>query len=336
MKVLVTGGGGFLGSVVIEKLIASGHEVTSFSRSEHPRVRELGAGFLPGDLRNEIDVGEALKGMEAVVHTAAKVGYWGNYDDFYDVNVNGTKNIVKACRNNGVKDLIFTSSPSVIFNGKDMKGPNESVPYPSKYDSSYSKTKAIAERYLLSSNDTVLRTISLRPHLIWGPGDTHIIPGIIERAKNGKMVRIGKCKNIADMTFVNNAADAHVLALEALEKNPEATGRPYFITNGEPRNVWDFIDDILLQAGLDPIKRKLPAGPVMAAGAFMEFYHKIFRKEKAPSLSLFLIKELTTSHWYDISAAKKELGYEPKVSMDEGLKRLKEWFDKDGIEMTTK
>lgn len=329
MKVLVTGGGGFLGSAIIEKLIEAGHETVSFSRSEHPKVKELGAGFVKGDLRNSEEVNEAVRGMEAVIHSAAKVGYWGNYDDFHDVNVNGTKNIVQACRKNRIRNLVFTSSPSVIFTGKDMEGPDETVPYPPKYDTSYSKTKAMAERYVLSSDNTELRTIALRPHLVWGPGDTHIIPGLIERARKGKMIRIGDGKNTADMVYVENAADAHVLALEALEHNPNSRGRPFFITNGDPRNMWDFIGEILSAAGLGPVKRSIGTGPAKVGVGLLEVYYKLFRKGKEPPLSLFLVKELTTSHWYDISAARKELGYEPKVSMDEGLKKLKEWFDQN-------
>ena len=217
----------------------------------------------------------------------------------------------------------------MIFDGKDMKGPDETVPYPPKYDSFYSKTKAIAERYVLSSDNTELRTIALRPHLIWGPGDAHIIPRIIARAKEGRIFRIGDGKNIADMVFVENAADAHVLALEALDGNPDSRGRPYFISNAEPRNLWDFIDEILKAAGLRPIKRSVPSGPALAYVMLLENYYKIFKRGKEPPLSRFLIRELTTSHWYDITAARKELGYEPKVSMDEGLKRLKEWLNRN-------
>ena len=327
MKVLVTGGGGFLGNSVITKLMRAGHQVASFSRTEHPKVRKLGAGSIQGDLRDPDQVNEAVKGSDAVIHTAAMVGYWGKYEDFYDINVNGTKNIVHACRKNGIGYLVYTSSPSVIFDGKDMEGPDETVPYPAKFDTFYSKSKAIAERYVLTSNDSELGTISLRPHLIWGPGDTHIIPGLIERAKEGKLVKVGDGKNIADMVYVDNAADAHVLALEALQKNPGSRGRPYFITNGEPRNVWDFIGEILKAAGMGPIKRSVPAGPAMVYSTILEKYYRVFRKGEEPPLSRFLVKELITSHWYDISAARKELGYEPKISMDEGLKRLKEWFD---------
>jgi nucleoside-diphosphate-sugar epimerase len=331
MNVLVTGGGGFLGNAVVRKLLDSGHDVWSFSRREHESVNKLGAGYIKGNIQDENDVVHALKGMEALVHTAAKVGYWGTFDEFHDANVKGTDNVIDACRKRGVRNLVFTSSPSVIFNGRDMEGDDESVPYPDKYDSSYSETKAIAERNVLKADSGELRTISLRPHLIWGPGDTHIIPGILQRAREGKMVRIGNGKNIADMVYVDNAADAHVLALRALEENPDATGRTYFITNGEPRNMWDFIGKILSLADLGPVKRSVPKGPAMMAAWFMENYYRLFRKGEEPNLSRFLVRELTTSHWYDISAARKELGYEPKVSMDEGLKRLKEWIDENVI-----
>ncbi|MGA1848498.1 MAG: NAD-dependent epimerase/dehydratase family protein, partial [Thermoplasmatota archaeon] len=167
MKVLVTGGGGFLGNAVVGKLLHAGHDVLSFSRREHGNVRKLGAGSIRGNIQDKGDVLRAMEGMEAVVHTAAKVGYWGTYDEFHVANVKGTANIIDGCRKKGVSNLVFTSSPSVIFNGRDMEGDDESVPYPEKYDSHYSETKAEAERMVLKANGNGLRTISLRPHLIW-------------------------------------------------------------------------------------------------------------------------------------------------------------------------
>lgn len=332
MKVLVTGGGGFLGGAVVEKLLEAGHDVTSFSRREHDNLKELDVRSVKGDLTIKDDVINATKGMDAVIHTAAKVGFWGDHKVFHMVNVEGTDNIIEACRKNGVKDLIFTSSPSVIFNGKDMEGVDESVPYPDEYDSFYSETKATAEKHVLDANSSELRTISIRPHLIWGPGDTHLIPGIVQRAGSGKMVKVGNCKNVADMVYIDNAADAHVLALEALENNKNCRGRSFFITNDEPRNMWDFIDQIISAAGLEPTVRRYPAGLATVAASVIELYYRVFKKGQEPHLSVFLVKELTTSHWYDISAAKKELGYKPKISMDDGLKKLKEWFDSEGIE----
>ncbi len=331
MKILVTGGGGFLGGAVVEKLLEAGHEVTNFSRKEHDNLEEMEVRSIRGDLTIRDDVINAGKGMDAVIHTAAKVGFWGDYNVFHMINVEGTENVVEACRKNGIKNLVFTSSPSVIFNGKDMRGVDESVPYPVEYDSFYSETKAIAERHVLDANSSDLRTISLRPHLIWGPGDTHLIPGIIERAGSGKMVKVGNCKNIADMVYIDNAAAAHVLALVALENNPDCRGRSFFITNDEPRNMWDFIDQIVSAAGLEPAVRRYPAGLAVVAAAVIELFYRAFKKGQEPPLSVFLVKELTTSHWYNISAAKKELGYKPKISMDEGLKKLKNWLDSGDV-----
>ncbi|MFW3146134.1 MAG: NAD-dependent epimerase/dehydratase family protein [Thermoplasmatota archaeon] len=325
-RAVVTGGGGFLGGIVVRKLLEEGYEVSSYSRKEYAHLEKMGAGTLKGDICDQKRTLEAFRDFDVVIHVAAKVGYWGEREDFRLVNVEGTKNVIEACRKSGIRNLVYTCSPSVVFDGKDQKGLDEGAPYPRRYDSFYSKSKAEAERIVLGANSEELRTISLRPHLVWGPGDTHIIPGIIQRAKEGKMVRVGSGKNIADMVYVDNAADAHVLADRALDSNPESRGKAYFITNDEPRNVWDFIDEILRSAGLDPVKRTVPRGAAMVGATFMELFYSLFKKGEEPNLTRFLIRELTASHWYDISAAKRDLGYRPKVSMDEGLERLEKWF----------
>jgi len=326
-KALVTGGGGFLGSAIIRKLLEEGYDVTSYSRGEYPDLEKAGARSIRGDITDRKRTVEAFKGFDVVFHVAAKVGYWGERDDFWKINVEGTGNLIEACKRNRIGNLVFTSSPSVIFDGKDMEGVDESVPYPGEYDSFYSETKAEAERLVLAENSEKLRTVSLRPHLVWGPGDKHLVPAILERAREGKMVRVGKGKNTADMVFVDNAADAHVLADRALLNNPESSGRAFFITNDDPRNMWDFINELLSIAGMEPVRRSVPTSLAFLGAALMENYFKVFRKGQEPPLSRFLVRELSTSHWYDISAAKKELGYEPKVSMEEGLNRLKKWID---------
>ncbi|MBN1390174.1 MAG: NAD-dependent epimerase/dehydratase family protein [Candidatus Thermoplasmatota archaeon] len=326
-KALVTGGGGFLGGAIIRKLLEEGYEVSSYSRGEYPDIVRAGARSVRGDITDRKRTLEAFRGFDVVFHVAAKVGYWGEREDFWKINVDGTRNVIEACRRNSIENLVFTSSPSVIFDGKDMEGVDESVPYPKKYDSFYSETKAEAERQVLAGSTEKLRTVSLRPHLVWGPEDRHLVPAILERARRGKMVRVGGGKNTADMVYVDNAADAHVLADRALVDNPDSRGKPFFITNDDPRNVWGFIDELLTLAGLEPVKRSVPTPLAFMGAALMEQYYGLFRKGREPPLSRFLVRELSTSHWYDISAAKKELGYEPKVSMEEGLKRLKKWID---------
>ncbi|MGA1794161.1 MAG: NAD-dependent epimerase/dehydratase family protein [Thermoplasmatota archaeon] len=326
-KAIVTGGGGFLGRAIIRKLLEGGYEVANYSRGDYPELRKMGVKVIRGDLSNLEETKRAFKGFDVVFHVAAKVGYWGKKDDYWKVNVEGTKNVIEACLQNKIKELVFTSSPSVIFDGKDMEGVDESVPYPKEYDSPYSESKAEAERILLAANSEQLRTISLRPHLIWGPGDTHLIPAIIERAKKGKITRIGKGNNIADMVYVDNAADAHVLADRALRDNPDCRGKAFFISNDDPQNVWEFIDRLASLAGAKPITRSVPTNLAFVGAVFTEAFYKMFKKGKDPPLSRFLVRELSTSHWYDISAAKKELGFVPKVSIEEGLKKLKKWID---------
>lgn len=328
-KAIVTGGGGFLGRAIIGKLLEEGYEVANYSRGDYPDLRKMGVKIIRGDLGNLEETKKGFEGFDVVFHVAAKVGYWGNKEDYRKVNVDGTKNVIEACERNGIKDLVFTSSPSVIFDGKDMEGVDESVPYPKEYDSPYSETKAEAERLVMAANSKELRTISLRPHLIWGPGDSHLIPEIIARAKNGKITRIGKGRNVADMVYVDNAADAHIMADKALRDNPDCRGKAFFISNDDPQNVWGFINRLVTLVGAPPIKRSVPTGLAFVGAVFTELFYKIFRKGKDPPLSRFLVRELSTSHWYDISAAKKELGFVPKVSIDEGLKRLKVWIDEE-------
>ncbi|MGA1873839.1 MAG: NAD-dependent epimerase/dehydratase family protein [Thermoplasmatota archaeon] len=326
-KAVVTGGGGFLGRAIIRKLLDEGYEVANYSRGDYPELRKLGAKVIRGDLSNPEETKKAFKGFDVVFHVAAKVGYWGKKEDYWKVNVEGTKNVIEACRHNRIKYLVFTSSPSVIFDGKDMEGVDESVPYPQKYDSPYSESKAEAERMVIAANSEDLRTISLRPHLIWGPGDTHLIPAIIERAKKGGITRIGKGENVADMVYVDNAADAHILADRALRDNPNCRGRAFFISNDDPQNVWDFIDKLISLGGGKPVGRSVPTKLALVGAFFTEVFYKTFIRGREPPLSRFLVRELSTSHWYDISAAKKELGFEPDISMEEGLRRLKIWLD---------
>ena len=328
--VLVTGGGGFLGQVVVTQLLKAGYRVRSFSRSDHPPIRKLGAETVLGDLADPKAVLKACKGCDIVFHTAAKADIWGKYQDFYSTNVTGTENIIAACKKNKVGRLVFTSSASVVFDAGDIEGGDEKLPYPETPRSNYCSTKAEAERLVLKANSKALRTVSLRPHLIWGPGDTQIIPRIIERARSGRLVIIGDGKNKVDITYIDNAARAHLNAAKALVENPKCSGRAYFISNGEPVNVWDFINRILKMSGIPQLKKSLPRGPAMFIAFINEIPYVVLPLKGQPRLNRFLVEELTTSHWFDISAAKKELGYEPTVTIEEGLTRLKASFKKGG------
>jgi len=323
-KVLVTGGGGFLGGAIVRRLVERGDKVRSFSRGLYPELESMGVEHIQGDIRDRISVENAVDGMDVIFHVAAKPGVWGNYTDYFQTNVSGTQNVIDACRKFGVPILVYTSSPSVIFNGTHMEGVNESVPYPDKYHAHYPKTKALAEKAILEATGSNLRTIILRPHLIWGPRDNHLVPRIIARAKS--LVRVGTGKNLVDTIYIDNAADSHILAADKLGKNPDLSGRIYFISQDEPVYLWDMVNDILKAGGLDPVKRSIPRWAAWMIGAIVELVYKSLHIKNEPKLTRFLAEELATAHWFDIGAAKKDLGYAPNVSTEEGLRRLEAWL----------
>lgn len=326
MNVLVTGGGGFMGMALIKRLISEGHKITSFSRRVYPLHWALGISSIQGDIRNQEAIEKACRNRDVVFHLAAKVGIWGAYDDYYSINVTGTQNLINACRNQGVSRIVFTSSSSVVFDGSDLDGIDESYPYPENHGSHYSSTKAMAERLIIEANSKELKTISLRPHLVWGPYDAHIIPGILKRASSGKLRRIGDREHFIDTTYIDNMTDALLLAAKALDKNPKAAGRALFITNGEPARVWDFVNSIIQIAGHEPVQKKIPEKAAMIVAGLSEWLHKLFKLKSEPFMTRFAIKELCTNHWFDISNARNILGYNPRVSYAEGFKHLKDYL----------
>jgi len=323
-RVLVTGGGGFLGGAIVRQLVDRGDAVRSFSRNFYPELAQMGVEQIQGDMVDKTAVEQACKGIELVFHVAAKPGVWGDYADYYPTNVLGTQHVIDACKKHGVSRLVYTSSPSVVFDGTDMEGVDESAPYPEKFHAPYPKTKAMAEQLVIKAADKDLMTITLRPHLIWGPKDNHLVPRIIERAR--RLVRVGTGKNRVDTIYIDNAAQAHVLAADRLKVNPELSGMVYFISQDDPVPLWDLVDDILKAAGLPPVKRAIPRKMAWLTGALLEFVYKMFRIRGEPQMTRFLADELATAHWFDIRAARKDLGYAPTVSIKEGLRRLEQWL----------
>jgi len=326
MKLLVTGATGFLGKALARALLKKNHEVVCFSRRDIPELAELGAEVRKGDVADERAFTAAMSGCEALIHVASKTGIWGSYEEYYRSNVTGTENALSACIINKARLLVYTSSPSVIFGDSHQEGVNESIPYPNRYLANYPRTKAMAEELVLKANGSELATVSLRPHLIWGPGDPHFIPRLIKRAEKGQLRIVGTGKNRIDSTYIDNAVDAHILALERLSPGSTIAGKCYFITNGEPLPAEELMNRFLKAAGLPPVTRKIRAGLAYAAGAVMECISHLLNRKEEPRMTRFLARELSSSHWYDISAAERDLSYSPAVSIDEGMERLRVWL----------
>ncbi len=326
MKALVTGGGGFLGGVIVRMLVERGEQVVSISRGEYPELTRLGVEQVRGDLADRETVIAVAKGCDVVYHVAAKAGVWGRYDDFYRANVTGTENVLAACRANNIAKLVYTSSPSVVFDGTDVEGGNESLPYPASYEAHYPKTKALAEQAVLAANSPELATVALRPHLIWGPGDNHLVPRIVARGRAGKLRRIGNRPNLVDTVYVDNAARAHLNAADRLAPGSTPAGKAYFISNGEPLPLWEMVNRILAAAEVPPVTRSISPGAAYAIGCICEGLWGALNLAGEPPMTRFVAHELATAHWFDLSAARNDLGYTPEIAIDEGLKRLQTWL----------
>jgi nucleoside-diphosphate-sugar epimerase len=322
VKALVTGGGGFLGGAIVRKLIARGDAVRSLTRSHYPWLAELGVEQFAGDLT---DIGQLIKaagGCDVIFHVAAKAGVWGRKQDFIDTNVTGTVNVITACRTAGIQKLVYTSTPSVVHAGDDLEGADESLPYPSHFEAEYPRSKAEAEIAVLAANDSSLCTVALRPHLIWGPGDPHLIPRVIERGRKGKLRRIGGKPILVDTTYVTNAANAHILAADRLAPDAACVGKAFFLSDDQPVNLWDFINEILAKHGIAPVTKSIPVRRAMYAARLLETVYRLLGLSAEPPLTRFVVSQLSTSHWFNIDAAKRDLGYLPEVTVAEGLKRL--------------
>ena len=323
MRVLVTGGGGFLGRYIVEQLTARGDQVRVFSRHRYAELDALGVESHTGDLQDQAAVAAACEGIETVFHAAALPGIWGPWRLFHGINTLGTQHVIDGCRRHGVGRLVFTSSPSVVYDGHDHLGTDESLPYSTKFLCHYPRSKALAEQAVLAANgQDGLATCALRPHLIWGPRDTQLIPRLIERAKRGQLRRVGDGKNLISMVYVENAARAHLQAADALSVTSQVAGQAYFINEPEPVNLWDWINTLLGRAGLPPITKSISAGTASTIGTVLEGVHSLFGIASEPRMTRFLASQLSRSHWYRVDKARRDFGFEPLVSVEEGLRRL--------------
>ncbi len=322
MKVMVTGATGFLGLYIVEQLAARGDEVRAFCRRATDDLRLPGVVPALGDIRDRASVVEACRGVDAVIHTAAVAGIWGPWKLFHETNTLGTQHVIEGCRTHGVPRLVFTSSPSVTFNGSPQCGIDEAAPYPQHWLAHYPHTKALAEQAVTAaSTPGVFHTASIRPHLIWGPRDRHLIPRLLERARSGQLKQVGTGDNLIDITYVENAAAAHLQLLDALT-TPALGGRRYFLSQGEPVNCWRWINEILALAGLPPVKSRVPYGVARVAGGLLEGAWTVLRRTDEPRMTRFLAAQLAMDHYFDISAARRDFGYLPAVSTQAGMRRL--------------
>jgi nucleoside-diphosphate-sugar epimerase len=333
MHALVTGGGGFLGRYIVEQLVARGDRVRSFGRGSYSELESLGVEVVRGDITDRSATVAACEGIDCVFHTAARAGIGGTLTDYSHANVWGTRIVMLGCRFHRVPRLVYTSSPSVTFAGVDQCGIDESVGYDlawlTKNRAHYSYTKALAEvgavRAICRGGPT--RACALRPHLIWGPRDTHLIPRLIDRARRGRLRRVGDGTNLVDITYVENAAAAHLAAADALAApDSPVAGRAYYISQGEPVNCWQWIDEVLALAGLPPVRKSVSFRSAWQLGRVCEAIYGTLRLSGEPPMTRFLAAQLAKSHWYDISAARRAFGYQPAVSTSEGMQRLGEWL----------
>ncbi len=325
-RVLVTGAGGFVAGGIVTSLIERGVVVHTLQRGFYPHLEALERQgklrIFKGRLEDRELVLRASEGVTTIFHVAAKAGVWGSFTDYYRSNVLGTEHVLAAARTQGVRKLVFTSTPSVVHGGHDIEGIDERAAYAVRYRTAYPKTKAIAEKMVLAENGLRFSTVALRPHLVWGPGDPHLVPRIIERARRGRLVLVGGGIAKVDATYIDSAVHAHLCAWERLEPGAACAGRAYFIAQGEPMPMRDLINGILDAAKLPSVRRAVDARFAWAVGALFELaYHSLGRTEEPP-MTRFVAEQLATAHWFDLSAARRDLGYEAPVSTSEGLRRL--------------
>lgn len=345
----VTGAGGFLGKAICLRLLAAGIKVTGFARGHYPELEALGVVMLQGDLVNKDLLQQAMQGCDIVFHVASKAGVWGDRDSYFCPNVKGAANVIAACKALKIDKLVYTSTPSVTFAGQDESGIDESTPYATRFLNHYAHSKAIAEKMMLDANQVgdmplenpdvtqvssqvttqatapyALKTVALRPHLIWGPGDPHLVPRVLSRGRLGKLKLVGREDKLVDTIYIDNAAYAHVLAaLELCQAKPKCQGKAYFLSNDEPITMAEMINLILACDALPPVTKRVPQSVAYVVGAVLESIHYLLKKQEEPMMTRFVARQLSCSHYFDISAAKRDLGYRALVSINQGMARLK-------------
>lgn len=314
MRVLVTGATSMIGACTVQELLRRGHEVHVMQRGES----ELPVKVFRGDIRDSDVVRAAIHGCDVVIHAAAKVGLVGSFQEFFSTNVTGTENIMNAAADAGCRGVVYVSSPSVSYSTTPVEGA-ASPPAIDNVMGHYSRTKSIAERAVL--NDDRLPTVALRPHLVWGPGDTQLVGRIVERAQQGRLVLVNKGNAVVDSTYIDNVADALVAAAERIGIQENLDGRSLVVSNGEPRTVASLVESICTAAGVAYAPRSVSLRAAVVLGVIMEAVFKLCPRSEPP-LTKFTAYQLGISHWFDISETMELLEWAPRISLDEGFARL--------------
>lgn len=326
-RALVTGGGGFVGRAVVNRLLALQVHTRVIGRHRYPQVEAAGATSIVGDLADARVLYQAVQGVDVVFHVAALAGIWGGWSDYYRTNVQGTANVIEACRKAKVPFLVYTSTPSVVFNGEDICGGDERLPYGRNFLCHYAKSKAVAENLVLTAAGDDLMACALRPHLIWGPGDPHLIPRLLARGREKSLRQVGDGDNLVDISYIDNVAEAHILAAINLSGPATANGKAYFISQGEPVRLWQWINELFSRMAIPPVEKSVSLTTAYRLGRILEIAYRLLGLRQEPRMTRFLAEQLAKSHYFSIAQARRELGYEPFVSTEEGLHRTVQWLN---------
>jgi 2-alkyl-3-oxoalkanoate reductase len=323
MKTLVTGGAGFLAGHIIDKLTQAGHKVRTVELPSRnvERLKSLDVEILTGDLCDADTATKACEGMDVVFNCAALLASIGPWKRFWAINVELVDNLLHGCKKAGVKRFVQVSSPSAVFDGTDHIDADETLPYPKRFLSYYCATKAESEKRVMAANGPDLETVAIRPHSIWGPRDGALFPRILSRSRAGRLFQVGDGTNIISTLYVENGADALVLAATA----KKARGNIYFITDREPINLWAFVRRIIHDLDLPPIKGKIPYSLAYSIGAAQEAAWNMFKLKGEPTITRYSAAELAKNHSYSIERARRDLGYEPAITREQGLERFYKW-----------
>lgn len=325
-KAVVTGGGGFIGKALVCALVARGIEVTVVGRSRYPDLDALGVRCLRGDIRDPYVLDQALTGCDTVFHTAAKAGVWGLREEYFSINLTGTTQVIAACRKKGITRLVYTSTPSVVFAQHDLEGADESTPYASNPLCHYAASKILAEQEILRANGHGIQTIAIRPHLVWGPGDQHLIPRLLTRGRKRALKIVGAGTNRVDITYIDNVVHAHLLAADNLVSTGSASGHAFFIGQERPVALWPWINDLFVRLGVPSVRKSIPLPLALTVGAVMEGAYLALGRTDEPQMTRFLAYQLAKSHWFSHRKAEQLLGYRPIVSIESGLNKLVDWL----------